>query len=107
MGILPMHHALEARRITPPATAYRPSERRMPSIRQSLAGLRDLLTQLRDLPLLSFHQRVELPDLHGVVALFVFAEAAEVGFVGRAVAMEEEFVFLDDQLAELFFLGRI
>ncbi len=38
----------------------------------------------------------ELRDLDGVLALFVFSEAEEVGPVGGAPAMEEEFVLLAD-----------
>lgn len=46
----------------------------------------------------------ELENLLGVVALFMLAEASEIGFILGTVAMEEEQILLNDRLPECLFL---
>src|SRR5690606_37032297 len=60
----------------------------------------DLLPEAGDLLLGFSHQRIELRDLDGVVALFVLAEAEQVGEVLRPPAVEVELVLLLNRLAE-------
>ena len=48
------------------------------------------------------HERVELRHLHGIASLLGFAEAEDVSHVRRARAIEEEFVFAEDDGAEGF-----
>ena len=62
---------------------------------QRLADAFDLVLGLR-------HERVELGDFLGVLALLVLAEAEQVRLVLRPPAVEEEFVLGDDGLAERF-----
>ena len=65
------------------------------------------LFEFSDKLVLFLNERLELGDFFGVLPLFVFAESEEVGDVLRAPAVEEEFVFAEDCLAEFFDLFRI
>src|SRR5438270_13695477 len=58
------------------------------------------IDQLRDLSFEFGDDRVELGDLDGILALFVFAEKEDVRVVLRAPAVEVLAVLLVDELAD-------
>ena len=59
-----------------------------------------------DLDLLGRDQRVELGDLHRVLALLAFPKAEDVGHVGGTGAMEPPLVFSENDASERFDVGR-
>ena len=65
------------------------------------------LLQLVDLFFQVLDERVKLCNVGGVVALFVFSEAEQVGDVLRTPAMEIEFVLFHDQASHVFILNTV
>ena len=65
------------------------------------------VTQLRDSHFPFRDERVELGNLDGVLALFLFAKPEEVSPVFGAPTMEEEFVLFADGGAERLIAGEL